>query len=116
MGNEVAQEVPQVQMVEVFKQTANATAQRIVQTGVQYERAVGREQILERVEGATIAGVYEPGVVAVRDNALVQPTVVERISPVMTGGEMMVAPTTLQQEYIQPEMIVAETVPTTFVQ
>merc|ERR1712100_730134 len=60
LTNEIAQEVPQVQMVEVFKQTANATSQRIVQTGVQYERAIGREQILERVEGATMTGVYEP--------------------------------------------------------
>ena len=34
--SEVAQEVPQVQMVEVLKQTAAATSQRIVQTGIQY--------------------------------------------------------------------------------
>merc|ERR1712070_941171 len=102
---------PQVQMVEVFKQTANATAQRIVQTGIQYERAVGREQILERVEGATIAGVYEPGILSVRENALVQPTVVERISPVMTGGQVVetfAAPTS----FVAPETLMVTETPT----
>jgi len=84
--SEVAQEVPQVQMVEVLKQTAAATSQRIVQTGIQYERHVERESILERVENATISGVYEAGVVGVRENAMVQPTVVERLSPILTSG------------------------------
>merc|ERR1719199_1743026 len=57
--NEVGLDVPQVQTVEVFKQTANATSQRIVQTGVQYERPVGRETVLDRVDAATMAGVYD---------------------------------------------------------
>merc|ERR1719398_219073 len=83
--SEVGLDVPQVQTVEVFKQTANATSQRIVQTGVQYERAVGRE-IIERVEQGTMAGIYDAGVVGVRENVSVQPTVVERVSPVMTMG------------------------------
>merc|ERR1719398_577844 len=92
--NEVGLDVPQVQTVEVFKQTANATSQRIVQTGVQYERAVGRE-IIERVEQGTMAGIYDAGVVGVRENVSVQPTVVERVSPVMTMGtvETFTAPT-----------------------
>merc|ERR1711937_445315 len=95
--NEVGLDVPQVQTVEVFKQTANATSQRIVQTGVQYERAVGRE-VIERVEQGTMAGIYDAGVVGVRENVSVQPTVVERVSPVMTMGavETFAAPTVVE--------------------
>merc|ERR1719324_1648258 len=103
LTNEIAQEVPQVQMVEVFKQTANATAQRIVQTGIQYERAVGRE-VIERVEQGTMAGIYDAGIVGVRENVSVQPTVVERVSPVMTMGEV--------ETFVAPTGIVETVVPT----
>jgi hypothetical protein len=82
--NEVALDVPQVQMVEVFKQTANATSQRIVQNAFQYERAIGRE-VVERTDLAVMAGVYDAGVVGFRENVSVQPTVVERLNPVVAG-------------------------------
>merc|ERR1719217_525900 len=66
--NEVAVEVPQVQVVEVLKQTAaSGVQQRIVQTGTQYEHAIGREMVVERVEAGMMAGTYAAGVVAVRE-------------------------------------------------
>merc|ERR1711924_530743 len=114
--NEVGLDVPQVQTVEVFKQTANATSQRIVQTGVQYERAVGRE-VIERVEQGTMAGIYDAGVVGVRENVSVQPTVVERVSPVMTMGgvvETFAAPTVVET-YGAPTMIETYGAPTEYV-
>merc|ERR1711998_641457 len=122
MGNEIAQEVPQVQMVEVLKQTAAANAQRIVQTGVQYERAVQREVVLDRAEVGIASGIYEAPVIGVRENALVQPTVVERVSPIMTT-EMIAQPgyEVLQPGYtevIQPgytEVIAAPTMVETMV-
>ena len=46
--NEVGLDVPQVQTVEVFKQTANATSQRIVQTGVQHFK---KEYFLQTKQG-----------------------------------------------------------------
>jgi len=117
LTNEIAQEVPQVQMVEVFKQTANATSQRIVQTGIQYERAIARDEIINRVEPGVMAGVYEAGVLGVLDNALVQPTVVERVSPIMTQGELMVAPTTFVDTYAAPTVVETMMAPQTeFVQ
>lgn len=119
--NEVGIDVPQFQTVEVLRQTAPATQQRIVQTGVQYERAVGRE-VVGRVETSTMAGVYEAGVVGVRENVLVQPTVVERVSPIMSmsaGGmtEVVAAPTYIETfaaptEAVAMEMLVA---PTTYI-
>jgi len=84
--NEVAQEVPQVQMVEVLKQTAKCSQQRIVQTSNQYERPIMREEVVQRVDTATIGGVYQAGVIGVRENVAVQPTAVERVSPIMTQG------------------------------
>merc|ERR1711937_296520 len=123
--NEVGLDVPQVQTVEVFKQTAMATSQRIVRTGVQYERAVGRE-IIERVEQGTMAGIYDAGVVGVRENVSVQPTVVERVSPVMTMGgvvETFAAPTmvetfaapTVVETFGAPTMIETYGAPTEYV-
>merc|ERR1719329_1425138 len=92
-------DLPQIQTVEVLKQTANCAAQRVVQTSNMYERAALREQVVQRVDAATIGGVYEAGVVGVRENVTVQPTVVERVSPIMTqsmvgasmiqGGQVM---------------------------
>merc|ERR1719375_124323 len=82
--SEVGLDVPQIQTVEVFKQTANATSQRIVQTGIQYERAVGRE-VIERVEEGAMAGIYDAGVIGIRENVTVQPTVVERLNPISAG-------------------------------
>merc|ERR1719215_1912557 len=91
--NEVATDLPQIQTVEVLKQTANCAPQRVVQTSNMYERAALREQVVQRVDAATIGGVYEAGVVGVRENVAVQPTVVERVSPIMTqgivGGQIM---------------------------
>merc|ERR1712194_250937 len=84
--NEVVQEVPQVQTVEVLRQTAQMSTQRIVQQSNQYEQPVLREQVVQRVEQATIGGVYQAGVVGVRENVSVQPTVVERVSPILTNN------------------------------
>merc|ERR1712028_146330 len=93
--NEVAQEIPQVQMVEVLKQTAVATSQRIVQQGVQYERAVQRETVLNRVEASQMTGtMYEAGIVGVRENVSIQPTVVERRSPMTITNMQVTAPST----------------------
>merc|ERR1712128_390254 len=83
--NEVVQEVPQFQTVEVLRQTAQMSTQRIVQQSNQYEQPVLREQVVQRVEQATIGGVYQAGVVGVRENVSVQPTVVERVSPILTN-------------------------------
>ena len=69
---------------------AVATSQRIVQQGVQYERAVERETVLNRVEASQMTGtMYEAGIVGVRENVSIQPTVVERLSP-MTMTNMQV--------------------------
>jgi hypothetical protein len=93
--NEVAQEVPQVQTIEVLKQTAVATSQRIVQQGVQYERAVQRETVLNRVEASQMTGtMYEAGIVGVRENVAIQPTVVERVSPMTITNMQVAAPAT----------------------
>jgi hypothetical protein len=99
--NEVAVDLPQIQTVEVMKQTANGEAKRIIQSQTAWQRMAMREEVVERIDEATIGGVYEAGVVGIRENVLVQPTVVERVSPIMTqsivGGTQMVeyaAPTT----------------------
>jgi hypothetical protein len=82
---EMAVEVPQVQVIEVLKQTAsNSQQQRIVQTGVQWQQPVARELVVERTEAARSAGTYEADVVSVREGACVQPTVVERQNPILT--------------------------------
>jgi len=125
--NEVAQEVPQVQMVEVVKETANCTSQRIVQNSTQYERAVMREEVVQRVDAATIGGVYQAQQVGVRENVLVQPTAVERVSPVMTqsmvgasrsiqGGayETIAAPTYGNELFMGGGQVVEYAAPTTF--
>merc|ERR1712194_216163 len=101
--NEVVQEVPQVQTVEVLRQTAQCSTQRIAQQSNQYQQPVLREQVVQRVEQATIGGVYQAGVVGVRENVAVQPTAAERVSPIMTqnvvgtsmiqGQQMRAAPT-----------------------
>merc|ERR1712008_208680 len=75
-----------VQTVEVLRQTAQMSTQRIVQQSQQYEQPVLREQVVQRVEQATIGGVYQAGVVGVRENVSVQPTVVERVSPILTNN------------------------------
>jgi len=91
--NEVAQEIPQVQMVEVLKQTAVATSQRIVQQGVQYERAVQRETVLNRVEASQMTGtMYNAGIVGVRENVSIQPTAVERLNPMTITNMQVGAP------------------------
>merc|ERR1719491_1565717 len=110
--NEVVQEVPQVQTVEVLRQTAQCSTQRIVQQSNQYEQAVRREQVVQRVDQATIGGVYQAGVVGVRENVAVQPTVVERVSPIMTqnsvgtsmiqGQQLRVAETFAASTYAAP--------------
>jgi hypothetical protein len=112
--NEVGLEVPQVQTVEVVKQTANVTTQRIVQQeSRQYELGT---QAYRTMPEERVAGVYQAPVVGVRENAMVQPTVVERVSPVMTGvtetqrvGSMTVAPTYVETMAAPQEMMVAPT-------
>jgi hypothetical protein len=79
--NEVAMDVPQVQVVEVMKQTAALSQQRLVQTSRQYEM----ETMAYRTLPEERAGIYEAQVVGMFDKA-VQPTVVERLSPVMTAN------------------------------
>jgi len=124
--NEVAVDLPQLQTVEVLKQTANCAAQRIVQTQSQWERAAMREEVVERVDASTIGGVYEAGVIGVRENVLVQPTVVERVSPIMTqsivGGQFMeavameavAAPTTYVETFGAPTYVETFAAPTTY--
>merc|ERR1719352_714566 len=56
---ETAVEVPQVQVIEVLKQTASEKQQqRIVQTGVQWQQPVAREQVVHRTEASTSGGRY----------------------------------------------------------
>jgi len=112
--NEVAVDLPQVQTIEVLKQTANCTSQRIVQNSTQFERAVPREQVVERIDAATIGGVYAAGVIGVRENVLVQPTAVERVSPIMTqsmvgergmGMERMIVAPTYADVFASPNVM-----------
>merc|ERR1712013_475237 len=94
--SETAVEVPQVQTVEVLKQTAATQQQRIVQTSRQWERAVGREVVEREMMAERGLEVIQAPVVAVREGVAIQPTVVERQSPVMTTGgyvEYAAAPT-----------------------
>merc|ERR1712216_592457 len=95
--------------------TATGAAQRIVQTGTQYEHMIAREAVLERVDAPISAGIYAPGVVGVREIAAVQPTVVERISPIMTTETVMMGGMT---EYIAPTTYATETLvaPTTYIE
>jgi hypothetical protein len=76
--NEVAVDMPQVQVVEVMKQTAGLSQQRLVQTSVQYE---GLATQAYRTEAEIREGVYQAPVIGVRDMGI-QPTVVERASPI----------------------------------
>jgi hypothetical protein len=80
--HEVAMEVPQMQVVEVMKQTAALSQQRLVQQSRQYElpTTAYRTQPEERAGSLTLQTI------GVR-NAPVQPTVVERLSPVLTTGQ-----------------------------
>jgi len=108
--NEVAMDVPQVQMVEVIKETAQMSQQRIVQQQNTWERAIDLRP--EQRQG-TMVGVYEAPVVSMRDTGIIQPTVVERLSPINAGTtEMMVAPT--MQTFGAPT--IAYGAPTTYAQ
>lgn len=90
---ETAVEVPQVQVVEVLKQTASEKQQqRIVQTGVQWQQPVAREAVVQRIEAAMSAGKYEADVVAIREAASIQPTVIERQNPVLATQETVESP------------------------
>jgi hypothetical protein len=100
--NEVAVDMPQVQVVEVMKQTAGLSQQRLVQTSVQYE---GLATQAYRTEAAVSEGVYQAQVIGTRQMGI-QPTVVERTSPIMMAAptylETMVAPTTYGAvEYVE---------------
>merc|ERR1712032_1741263 len=87
LKQERAVEVPQVMTCEVRKQVAAAAQQqRIVQTGVQWEQAVAREAVVEAIGQTQYAGMYEAGVVGVREGG---PVMVE---PVVTRGETFVEP------------------------
>merc|ERR1719162_2074855 len=88
--SETAVEVPQVQTVEVLKQTAAVQQQRIVQTGRQWEQAVGREVVVGVAPAERGLEVFQAPVGFVREGVTVQPTVVERVSPIMT--QEIVAP------------------------
>jgi len=119
--NEVAMDVPQVQMVEVIKETAQMSQQRIVQQSQSFERAIDLRP--EQRQG-TMVGVYEAPVVSMRDTGIIQPTVVERLSPINagTGAPTMAygAPTTYAQETLAYETYGAPTMaygaPTTYAQ
>merc|ERR1712099_94286 len=89
--SETAVEVPQVQTVEVMNQTAAVQQQRVVQTQRSYEHAVGREVVAREMMVDQGLQVIEAPVVAVREGVAIQPTVVERQSPIMT--EVIAAPT-----------------------
>merc|ERR1712176_1116299 len=98
--NEVCVEVPQIQTVEVVKQTANLTQQRVVQQAArQFE--VGTQAYRTLAE-ERVAGVYQAPVVGVRDMAMVQPTVVERVNPVMATGMVEYAAQAPVVEYAAP--------------
>merc|ERR1712151_236622 len=87
LRQEKAVEVPQVMTCEVLKQVAAAAQQqRIIQTGVQWEQAVAREAVVEAVGQMQYAGVYDAGVVGVREGGLVA------VEPVVTRGETIVQP------------------------
>jgi len=89
--SETAVEVPQVQVIEVLKQTASSQQQqRIVQTGIQWQQPVSREMVVERTEAARDAGTYMADVVAVREGVPLQPTVVERLNPILTTQDFFV--------------------------
>lgn len=60
LTQETAMEVPQVCVQEVVRQVASSTnQQRIVQTGVEWERHVGRDEVVQETQEAQYAGVYE---------------------------------------------------------
>merc|ERR1712032_1777293 len=64
--HEVAVEVPQTQCVEVLTQVPSGMAeQRIVQTGIEFERMVRREEVVMGVGQATFSGIYQAPVVHV---------------------------------------------------
>merc|ERR1712032_649022 len=86
LKQERAVEVPQVMTCEVRKQVAAAQQQRVIQTGVEWEQAVAREAVVEAVGQTQYAGMYEAGVVGVREGG---PVMVE---PVVTRGETFVEP------------------------
>merc|ERR1712060_630475 len=86
LKQERAVEVPQVMTCEVRKQVAAAQQQRVIQTGVEWEQAVAREAVVEAVGQTQYAGMYEAGVVGVRQGG---PVMVE---PVVTRGETFVEP------------------------
>lgn len=57
---ETAVEVPQVCVQEVVRQVMSTQQQqRIVQTGVEYERAARREDVVSSVSEPQFAGVYD---------------------------------------------------------
>merc|ERR1712013_461104 len=70
----------------VRKQVAAAQQQRVIQTGIEWEQAVAREAVVEAIGQTQYAGMYEAGVVGVREGG---PVMVE---PVVTRGETFVEP------------------------
>jgi len=115
--NEVAMDVPQVQVVEVMKQTAALSQQRLVQQSTEF---VGQPTTAFRTMAEERAGVYNAPVVGVRENAMIQPTVVERLSPVMTTGLATTYGQQVGEVMMAAETIVAptyvETVAPTYVE
>merc|ERR1719237_273725 len=86
LKQERAVEVPQVMTCEVRKQVAAAQQQRVIQTGIEWEQAVAREAVVEAIGQKQYVGMYEAGVVGVREGG---PVMVE---PVVTRGETFVEP------------------------
>merc|ERR1719397_551677 len=75
---ETAVEVPKVMTHEVVTQKASANMQqRIIQTGVQYQRQVTREDVVHGYKDAVDGGVHEASVIGVREY-VVQPDAVEK--------------------------------------
>merc|ERR1719221_291475 len=92
---------------EVKQVAAAAQQQRIVQTGVQWEQAVAREAVVEAIGQTQYAGMYEAGVVGVREGGpvMVEP-VVEHLRAVQTGpveAREIVQP--IRTEYMQRGMV-----------
>jgi len=72
---EVAVEVPQVQVHEILTQVPSAMAeQRVVQTGIEFERSVRREDVVMRTGQVQYSGIYQAPIVQVDQPRRVQAT------------------------------------------
>merc|ERR1712135_78955 len=93
--HEVAVEVPQVCVQEVMTTVSKARAeQRIVQTGVEYERNINRNEAVIGVGAAGYAGPYQAPVVSVGQAVNVGPSGTTAVvdSGIVEPGTTFVAP------------------------